>query len=193
MVVSVLLTDTDAMSEIIPDDKDWTWVIERRCPECGFDGREVAPEDVADLLRANARRWRELIDAAEDADRVAEFRRRSRPDRWSELEYAVHVRDVFRLYHERLHLMLDRDDPMYPNWDQDRAAVDGDYAAHDPSEVATQIVADAERLASAFDSVHGEQWERPGRRSDGAAFTVSTFARYLLHDPVHHLWDVSAD
>ena len=21
---------------IVPDDKDWTWVLERRCPQCGF-------------------------------------------------------------------------------------------------------------------------------------------------------------
>ena len=33
-------------------------------------------------------------------------------------------------------------------------------------------------------------WTRPGRRSDGASFTIETFAKYLIHDPVHHLWDV---
>ena len=27
-------------------------------------------------------------------------------------------------------------------------------------------------------------------RSDGVAFTVVSFARYFLHDPVHHLDDV---
>mgnify|MGYP000205025455 CR=1 FL=1 len=43
----------------------------------------------------------------------------------------------------------------------------------------------------AFDSVTGEQWQRPGRRSDGAVFTVDTFSRYLLHDVVHHGWDVT--
>ena len=36
----------------------------------------------------------------------------------------------------------------------------------------------------------GDQWQRPGGRSDGARFTVGTLARYLLHDPVHHVWDV---
>lgn len=24
-------------ASIVADDKDWTWVIERACPECGFD------------------------------------------------------------------------------------------------------------------------------------------------------------
>jgi hypothetical protein len=39
--------------------------------------------------------------------------------------------------------------------------------------------------------VTGSQWQRTGRRSDGASFTVETFARYLIHDPVHHLYDVT--
>jgi hypothetical protein len=39
--------------------------------------------------------------------------------------------------------------------------------------------------------VTGDQWERTGRRSDGARFTVETFARYFIHDPVHHLYDVT--
>ena len=28
---------------IVPDDKDWTWVLERPCPECGFDAATVPP------------------------------------------------------------------------------------------------------------------------------------------------------
>ena len=46
------------------------------------------------------------------------------------------------------------------------------------------------RLADSFAAVSSDQWPRTGNRSDGARFTVDTFARYLLHDPVHHLWDV---
>jgi len=40
-------------------------------------------------------------------------------------------------------------------------------------------------------AVAGDQWARSGRRSDGASFTVETFARYFVHDPVHHLYDVT--
>ena len=28
---------------IVPDDKNWTWVLERACPECGFDGEHFSP------------------------------------------------------------------------------------------------------------------------------------------------------
>ena len=38
---------TSAADGIVPDTKNWTWVLERPCPECGLDTREVAPEQVA--------------------------------------------------------------------------------------------------------------------------------------------------
>jgi hypothetical protein len=38
--------------------------------------------------------------------------------------------------------------------------------------------------------VGGTDWSRTGARSDGARFTVDSFARYMIHDPVHHLHDV---
>ena len=47
-------------------------------------------------------------------------------------------------------------------------------------------------MAASFAAVEGDQWERPGRRSDGARFTVESFGRYFVHDRVHHVWDVGA-
>ena len=41
--------------------------------------------------------------------------------------------------------MLDQDDPLYANWDQDRAALDGRYAEQDPAVVADELVAAAGR------------------------------------------------
>ncbi len=69
---------------IVPDAKDWTWVLQRPCPECGLDTQRFAREAVADMTRVNAAAWH-----------------------------------------------------------------------------------------------------------DGAAFTIESFARYLIHDPVHHLYDVT--
>jgi hypothetical protein len=114
-----------------------------------------------------------------------------RPDQWAPLEYACHVRDVCTLYEQRLGLMLSEDDPLYPNWDQDVTAVEGDYLRQEPRAVATALLAAAESLAAGFDGLEPGQWERRGRRSDGASFTVGSFSRYMIHDPVHHLWDVT--
>jgi len=171
---------------VVPDDKDWTWVLERPCPECGFDASSVPPESVGALVRANAVAWVPVL--ARPADQL---RRRPADDRWAPLEYACHVRDVYLLYRVRLLLMLREDDPLFANWDQDATAVEGRYLEQDPAAVSAQLHAAAMELADAFDGVRGEQWERRGRRSDGARFDVAGFGRYMIHDPVHHLYDVS--
>ena len=168
---------------IVPDTKDWTWVLDRTCPECGFDASAVPPEQVAGRLRTNADGWQAVLRRPDAADRP-------RPGVWSPLEYACHVRDVHDLYLRRLDRMLTEDDPLYDNWDQDVTAMESRYAEQDPSVVAPQLSGAAAALADRFDTVTGDQWQRPGRRSDGASFTVDTFSCYLLHDVEHHLWDV---
>jgi hypothetical protein len=175
---------------IVPDTKDWTWVLARPCPECGFAASTFPREQVGELLRHNAAEWRELLAGIVDAGDGDTLARRPSDDRWSSLEYACHVRDVFRLYDYRLHLMLDQDDPAYPNWDQDETAVTERYNEQDPATVTTELVEAASSLADSFDAVDGPEWSRTGTRSDGAHFTVESFARYMVHDPIHHLHDV---
>jgi len=173
--------------EIAPDVKDWTWVLQRRCAECGFDVTALDATLVAGLIRDNGAQWHEILQAPAD-----DLRRRDRADRWTTLEYAAHVRDVFRRYDERLVLMLQITDPLFENWDQDATARDERYNEQEPLAVANEVVEAASRLADGFDRVSGDQWQRTGRRSDGAHFTIETFARYLIHDPVHHIWDVTS-
>jgi hypothetical protein len=169
---------------IVPDTKDWTWVLTRPCPECGFDTSSVSLADLPAMILANAVAWQYVLRAATVAARPA-------PGTWSPLEYGCHVRDVLRLYDYRLTLMLAQDDPLYPNWDQDETAVADRYGEQDPAVVAAGLAAAAETIAGRFAAVTGDQWPRKGRRGDGAQFTIETFARYFIHDPVHHLYDVT--
>ena len=49
----------------------------------------------------------------------------------------------------------------------------------------------AQRLVSQVAEIEARAWERRGTRSNGSVFTVETFLQYVLHDVVHHLWDVT--
>jgi len=169
---------------IVPDEKDWTWVLERRCVDCGFDASSVRASGVALLIRENSGAWRTLLAAGSICP--------GRPDdsTWSTLEYACHVRDVYRRYRGRIDMMLNQDDPLFPNWDQDASAIEDAYELQDPAEVVDDLIAAADALALQLERVSGPYWQRPGRRSDGASFTVDTIARYMVHDPIHHVWDV---
>jgi hypothetical protein len=169
--------------DIVPDDKNWTWVLERRCGDCGFDAPSFAVAGTAAMVREIGARWVTVLARAD-------VRERPRPDVWSPLEYACHVRDVFRIMDMRLGLMLDSHDPTFENWDQDATAVEDDYGSQDPAAVAAELKAAAETFAMRYAGVSGEQWARRGFRSDGSVFTVESLARYMLHDPLHHLWDV---
>ena len=168
---------------IAPDTKNWTWVLERTCPECGFDVAALDVPAVAELTRRVADRWVAVLAGPDVASRP-------RPDRWSALEYGCHVRDVFTVFDGRLALMLAEDDPAFPDWDQDRTAVESRYGEQDPAVVAGELATAGHRLADRLDTVTTADLGRAGRRSDGSAFTIESFARYFVHDPVHHLHDV---
>jgi len=179
---SEAISDGTDPPPIEPDTKDWTWVIAQGCPECGW--QPPLPTEVATRVQASIPRWTAVLSRPDAAVRRD-------PSHWSALEYGCHVRDVFRIFRTRLELILGEDDPVFPNWDQDETALQDRYAEQDRADVRRELLSAAERLAAAFEDVPAAGWQRPGRRSDGAVFTLTTFSQYLVHDPVHHLWDVT--
>lgn len=170
---------------IVPDEKDWTWVLERPCPECGCIAAEVDSNQIAGMVLALTAPWPDLLERADVRDRPA-------PNVWSVLEYACHVRDVCGVFGTRVELMLGHDEPAFENWDQDEAARAERYERQDPAVVAVEMGPAADRLARAFLRVPAGDWDRAGLRSNGSRFTVLTLGRYVLHDLRHHLHDVEA-
>ena len=87
--------------------------------------------------------------------------------------------------------MLTEDDPIFANWDQDATALEDRYWAQDPATVSAELAAAGAQIADAFAAVAGDEWQRPGRRSNGSVFTVESLGRYFVHDLVHHVADIS--
>ena len=174
------------MSEtVVPDTKDWTWVLDEPCPECGYDASAVTVDRIPEIIRDNATTWEAVLTLADAATRPD-------PTTWSPLEYACHVRDVHRIFAVRVALMVDEDQPTFPNWDQDETAIEEQYADQDPAVVGPELMDAAEAVAERYESVPPGAWSRRGLRSNGSAFTVESLGLYHLHDLVHHAWDVRA-
>ena len=169
--------------DIAPDSKDWTWVLDRPCPECGVDVSGVDRADLGPLILENAAAWQQVLAHPEAT-------RRPEPTVWSPTEYAAHVRDVHRMFSGRVALMRAEDDPTFANWDQDETALAERYDLQQPGQVAPELLAAAEEVAASYDGVVGDEWERRGTRSNGSVFTVESLGRYHLHDVIHHLRDV---
>ena len=171
---------------IVPDEKDWTWVLRRPCPECGLDTSSFARAGIPAMIVANAAAWREPL-AAADATR--------RPQARQVVTARVRLPCARRPEAVRLPAQPDADrgrpalPELGPGRDRDRGPLRHPGPRHGrptSSSAAAEAITGPLRLASAKRSGTAQ-----GRRSDGAAFTVETFTRYLVHDPVHHLYDVT--
>jgi hypothetical protein len=170
-----------------PDTADWTWVLTRPCPDCGFDAETIRPAAVPGVLKEAGRRYAAVL-APQDV--------RARPGAgvWSPLEYTCHVRDVCAVMTGRLEQILaggGTGSVRFADWDQDAAAVEGKYWQSDPYVVRGEVETACATAALAFARPKGVQWDWEGLRSDGSPFTALTLARYFVHDLTHHLWDVA--
>jgi hypothetical protein len=168
-----------------PDTKDWTWVLQRRCPQCGLAAREIGLDEVATRTFVAAEEWVQILRSSPAVTA------RPQPHIWSPLEFGAHVRDVFRLFDARLQLMLTADHPTFDNWDQDETAIRERYSEQDPEVVADQLEEAAQTMVDHIRALREDQLGRTGRRSNGSEFTVVTLLQYFLHDVIHHLWDVT--
>ncbi|GEP40047.1 hypothetical protein NPS01_37100 [Nocardioides psychrotolerans] len=170
---------------VTSDTKDWTWVLAEACPECGFDAAAVDRGTLGATIRTNA----EHVVLALRAPRPAT---RRHDDTWSTVEYACHVRDVHRVFDERVRSMLEHDEPRFADWDQDETARERRYDLQDPAEVALGLVEAAAAVATTYDGVPADGWDRRGLRGgdNGSEFTIDSISRYHLHDVVHHLHDI---
>ncbi len=173
------------LDPVTPDEKDWTWTLERRCEDCGLAAGEVDPATVGLRAYVAAEEWVQILRSSPAVE--------ARPASgvWSPLEYANHVRDVYRIFDERVALMLTEDDPHFASWDHDATAVLERYAESDPETVAVELEQAAEALVARIQGLDVADLARTGSRSDGVAFRVDTVLQYFLHDVVHHLWDVT--
>lgn len=165
---------------------DWVRIVaEERCAQCGLEAATVPRESLAVALATAARGWAELLTTTADVD----LHRRLGGGGWTALEYGAHVRDVFRVFDERLHRILTEDEPELGWWDHGAAAVDERYDEQDPAEVADVLERNARRFADDLRAVPDDAWLRAGVRRGSERFTVDALARFALHEAVHHLHD----
>ncbi len=159
-----------------------------RCPECGFAWTEVPDAAIAERVTAGAAALGGTIrEAAAPA-------RRPRPDRWSALEYAAHVRDVILNIRDRVVVALVEDDPEFKPLYRDQRVELGLYSRDDATTVAGELAVAAALFARTWAALDERQLDRPCRY----AFPVPTdrsvrwMGQQVVHEVEHHLGDVRA-
>lgn len=158
------------------------------CAECGFDYSETARDDIPAAVRALAPRYRSSLQGHEPG----RLRARPRPDVWSALEYACHVRDVLKTQRERIELALVEDQPAFAPMRREERVVEDRYNDQEPSDVARELDEAAVALAARFEALDEEGWQRTGLYNwpTRQVRTVEWIGRHTLHEGHHHLLDM---
>lgn len=145
-------------------------MLDRPCPECGFEAGGMPLNQAGELLRAATDRLQTSLSRPDARTRPA-------PTSWSPLEYACHVRDACDVFRGRIALVLDQDDPTFPNWEQDATAIERSYGQQNPQVVATELQQSLDALIEQLDAIPDGAWDRPALRDNGSRFTLVTLVR----------------
>jgi hypothetical protein len=170
----------------------WQWARAQtdRCPQCGDHPAAMARDSLGEQLIESAVAWRAFL---LDADRTY-LRTVPGPGIFSPLQYGAHVRDIQQVYGDRILLMLERENPLFPQFNPD----EGEWESFNglaPDALADGIEVQARRLAGILDDLRAEDWERTMTRDGGSdgvyRFTVAGLASYAVHESHHHLLDAN--
>jgi hypothetical protein len=168
----------------------WQWARAQtdRCPQCGHHPAAMERSVLAAQLIESADAWRTFLMGADESS----LRTVPGPGIFSPVQYGAHVRDILRVYGDRILIMLEEDDPVFPQFNPDEGVWDS-YNRLGREELAEDLEAQAQRLADIFDDLEPEQWSLTMIRDGGTdgvyKFTVAGLASYAVHEAHHHLLD----
>jgi hypothetical protein len=153
-----------------------------------MNAAQVPKESLGPRLLESASAWRAFLSNADEAH----LRTNPEPGVFSPLQYGAHVRDIERVYSDRIELAIVQDNPTFPQFNPDNDVWDL-YNKMGAEELADDLEAQARRLATILGHLAEDQWDRTLTRDGGKdgmfTFTVHGQACYAVHESHHHLLD----
>ncbi|WP_329044468.1 DinB family protein [Amycolatopsis sp. NBC_01488] len=119
-----------------------------------------------------------------------ELRQRPAPDRWSALEYLVHLRDVCVTYTIRVHRARTEDRPVLEPMLNDLRARRFRYNDRGIEGVRDELAACAAGLGDEIDRLTPPDFDRTVTRLAGEHRTARWLVRQAAHEVTHHLDDI---
>ena len=162
--------------------------VVNQCAECGFDYGALEQSRLAGEITQQAA----LLASITTRSSTRTLRTRSRPDVWSPLEYACHVRDVLEVQRLRVREATTTQRPVFSSMRREELLAERRYNESDPAAVAQDVVTGATVLADLLDSLTPPEWAAEGIYNfpTTQARSVEWIARHTVHEVVHHLRDL---
>ena len=168
----------------------WQWhrIQAEACPQCGDQPAALPVDALGPLAVERAAAWCEFLEHADDEY----LRHIPEPGVFSPLQYAAHVRDILRVYTDRMVLGLEQDAPTVPIF-QPPQEVWEEYNRSDVHELAADLEAQARRLEDTSTRMEPSAWSRIVVNDRGVygvyTFTLAGLACNAVHEEHHHLLD----
>ena len=170
----------------------WQWhrIQHDPCPQCGDHPGSVPPAELGALALERAGRWREFLEQTDETV----LRHIPEPGVFSPLQYAAHVRDIIRVYTDRMILGLEQDVPTVPMFNPPKEVWEA-YNHADVTQIADDLQAQAQRLADVLAGMSPSAWSRIVVNDRGTygvyTFTMPGLACNIVHEQHHHLLDAT--
>jgi hypothetical protein len=140
------------------------------------------------MLLESAGAWRAFLASADESF----LRTNPEPGVFSPIQYGAHVRDIVRVYGDRIELAIANDNPTFPQFSPSSEVFEA-YNEMAVGELTDDLDAQARRLATIVGNLQDDQWDRTLVRDGGKdgvfTFTVHGQACYAVHESHHHLLD----
>jgi DinB superfamily len=165
---------------------DWVQIQREACPECGQHPGALPPQRLGGLAISSAALWRAFLEKADDES----IRASPSAEVWSPIQYGAHVRDMLRIFGDRILLAVAEENPSVPWFDPGPEG----WAAYNRmavSELASDIAEEAQRFSEIIDDRSEADWSRTAMRDGEDPFTVGGLACFGVHEAHHHLLDVT--
>ncbi len=136
-------------------------------------------------LRSLPHELHDLVEGMSDDD----LRWRPIPNKWSIAEILAHLRDVeTHVLQVRLGRTLNEETPTFDLWDQERAALDGNYLEQSGRQALEEFTSLRNQTADTLEAVAVERWSRAGIHPDRGSGTVEEqVTRQIKSHDLNHL------
>jgi hypothetical protein len=107
-------------------------------------------------------------------------------ENWSVVEVLCHLRDTEDFSIQRVTLMRDQNNPDLQPFNQEKLAVERNYAAEDMHAALFTFIRSRRQLVAILEGLPAESWERSGNHLEAGQIDIfSYFIHIAAHDAIH--------
>ncbi|OLE69743.1 MAG: hypothetical protein AUI36_04535, partial [Cyanobacteria bacterium 13_1_40CM_2_61_4] len=169
---------------VVAEGWEWVRIQTDACPQCGHNPARTPVHSLGGEGIESATDWGQFLSGVDQGY----LRTSPAPGVWSPIQYAAHVRDMLRVFGDRILLAVEEDSPIVPWFDPSEEEWDR-YNKLDPGDVASDVAVQADRLAAILEDRRDQDWDRTAVRDGVDHFTVAGMACFAVHEAHHHLLD----